>query len=82
MTSNLHWNFVMSNGKEEIGTCPLCSGHDIAYGSLSIEFLPLIQTNMLSREWECENCGSEGKEWYDITFSKHHITRNNYNSPV
>lgn len=68
---------VMSNVPNEQGVCPVCNGENLEYGSSDIE------GDVMGYEWTCEDCGSEGMEWYDITFNSNHggydLTFSNHN---
>lgn len=46
---------------EQPGQCPRCGGTDISYGPIEPE------GDQIFYPFECENCGLEAKEYYNIT---------------
>lgn len=60
------------NGNDiEQGTCPCCTSTNLNYSVLELE------GEGISYPWECEDCGSNGTEWFSLDFSGHNVTENN-----
>ena len=51
----------------EKGQCLHCKSDDIDYSSL------LIQDDFCCYPWNCNKCGSEGMEYYDLMFNKNEL---------
>lgn len=49
---------------ESIGSCAYCGSEELTYGA--IEF---SDGNMIYYPFTCDECGAEGKEWYEMTYS-------------
>jgi len=60
----------------EQGTCPLCGGGDLEYGNTDLD------GDGLSYEWECNICGTEGSEWYNLEFTTHGNVRDKNGNEV
>jgi hypothetical protein len=45
------------------GRCPKCQSDNLEYGNSEIE------GESLGYEFECRDCGCEGIEWYNLTYS-------------
>lgn len=56
---------------DEQGVCPVCNSENLKYDRYGS-----IHGDLISYDWTCEDCGSQGTEWYELTFSNHHITHN------
>jgi hypothetical protein len=52
----------------EEGICPNCGNNDLEYGSSDSE------GDAICYAWNCNECDSEGLEWYSLTFTGHNIT--------
>lgn len=50
------------------GRCPRCGSYNLIYKDLC------LCNGAMYYPWECENCHSKGREWYDIAFSDQEIT--------
>ena len=60
------------NGNDiEQGSCPCCTSTNLAYDSANID------GENISYPWECQDCGSNGTEWYALEFSGHNVKENN-----
>jgi hypothetical protein len=60
------------NGNDiEQGSCPCCKSDNLAYGAVE------HTEDNLYYPWECQDCGSNGKEWYSVEFSGHNVKENN-----
>jgi len=57
-------NVVIGTAKQGAGTCPECGHDDLEYGSGSVE------DNSYIYKWACEECGTFGRECYDLVFSE------------
>lgn len=60
--------------KEELrynteGVCPVCGSESLNYGSSGVDEGGYFYS------WECEKCGACGKEWYDLVFSGHVLSK-------
>lgn len=44
------------------GYCPVCGSEDLEWGSTE------ISGTDLGYEFTCNDCGSEGTEWYELTY--------------
>ena len=53
----------------KVGECPVCGEQDLDYQELQPE------DNMVCYPWHCDNCGAEGNEWYDLTFTGHYVDK-------
>lgn len=53
-------------GKQEAGVCPVCKKD----GQLDYGDMDLSSGNSIGYEFTCDNCGAEGIEWYDLTYSE------------
>lgn len=53
--------------EEEQGKCPFCESYNIEYGAMELE------DDTLYYPWKCEDCGCEGKDWYELKFIKQEI---------
>lgn len=49
------------------GVCPVCMQDIRSYGGMS------LSGDMAYYTWECENCHTEGEEWYKVEFNGHNI---------
>jgi len=49
--------------KGDAGICPIC-GNDVEYGSGSVDDSDYVY------KWSCEDCGTYGREYYDMIFSE------------
>lgn len=58
----------MSKIRHEQGVCPVCNSENLEYGSSDID------GDFISYDWTCEDCKSEGLEWYELTFSNHSVS--------
>lgn len=52
---------------EEVGVCPKCGKESLDYGAIE------VQDDMIYYPYTCSECGTEGKEWYNIEFVEHTI---------
>lgn len=59
----------MANKQQE-GICPVCGSDDLDYHSYEVE------GTQLSYQWECNDCHSQGTEWYSLNFIEHEVTFN------
>ena len=55
----------------EQGSCPCCGNTNLSYDSANID------GENISYPWECQDCGSNGSEWYSLEFSGHNVKENN-----
>ena len=46
------------------GYCPFCDARLIEYGAIELD------DNCLYYPFTCDECGAEGKEWYDIEYTE------------
>lgn len=53
----------MSNFNKEQGICYKC-------GSKDIDYIDTYVDGSVSYEYECNNCGASGAEWYELVFSE------------
>lgn len=44
------------------GECPVCRSSDLNYNPADID------NDTISYDWTCNNCGSQGTEWYTMEF--------------
>jgi len=51
------------------GVCPVCGSRDLDYGR------DYPESEEIYYEWQCPDCGSEGKEWYSLAFIEHTVSR-------
>lgn len=57
------------------GVCPMCNSTNLDYGALEFE------TDMLSYyPWRCNDCHTQGEEWYVMSFSGHNLIDEEGNS--
>jgi hypothetical protein len=49
------------------GECPFCESDNLDYGE--VEF----SEHYCYFPWKCEDCGHEGKEYYDMEFVGHNV---------
>jgi hypothetical protein len=49
---------------QEQGKCPRCGSDDLDYGCQK------IMGESLGYDFSCNNCGTEGVEWYDLVYSE------------
>lgn len=64
------------NGNDiEQGSCPCCQSDNLAYSAVE------HSEDNLYYPWECQDCGSNGKEWYSVEFTGHNVKENN-NVPI
>ncbi len=49
---------------EAIGNCGCCGSDQLSYGALEIG-----DGNMVYYPFECEECGAQGKEWYELSYN-------------
>ena len=52
----------------EQGYCPKCHNYNLDYQALRIE-----DDGMCYYPWKCEDCGTQGEEWYKLEFQGHNI---------
>ena len=45
-----------------MGACPKCGSENIEYGDTN------ISGDCLGYEFECQDCGCQATEWYDLTY--------------
>jgi len=50
---------------QQQGRCPKCGGEDLDYGSTRIE-----AEAGLGYEFTCNDCETQGVEWYDLKYSE------------
>lgn len=55
----------------EAGVCPFCGGTNLDYGTVELE------GEMCYYPYKCLECGHEGEEWYEMSFSGHNIIDEN-----
>jgi len=48
---------------ERRGICPHCESNNLDYG-----IHPILDDTYIGFEWECNNCGTTGVEWYALEF--------------
>ena len=70
----------MNTVRHEQGVCPVCNSENLEYGSSDFE------GDVMGYDWTCEDCGSQGTEWYELTvvsenhfhskFLNHNVTHN------
>ena len=53
--------------KNAKGVCPMCGSYNLNWGDSD------INDNYLGYEYECEDCGAQGQEWYRLVFDGHEI---------
>lgn len=51
----------------QVGKCPICHSDNINYDSIQLE------SDMTYYPYTCEDCGTQGEEWYKIEFVGHNI---------
>ena len=44
------------------GRCPVCGSDDLEWGNTELE------GESLGYEFECNDCGAESTEWYELTY--------------
>lgn len=49
------------------GICPSCGSEDLNYGNSILDGI------YMGFEWECDECGTTGIEWYVLEFVEHII---------
>lgn len=54
------------------GQCPKCHKYMLDYGPIQIE-----DDGMAYYPWQCDNCKTEGEEWYKLEFQGHNIYTEN-----
>lgn len=54
----------------EQGKCPLCNSMNLSYGTMEIDG---ELGNSCYYPWHCDDCGADGKEWYNMSFDSHTI---------
>lgn len=70
-SDNIEVTFNTTNTiRHEQGVCPVCNSENLEYGSSDFE------GDAVGYDWTCEDCGSYGMEWYELTFSNHNVTHN------
>ncbi len=52
----------------EMGICPICHSHVLEYGAIEME-----DDGMFYYPWICDDCKSEGAEWYRSDFAGHNL---------
>lgn len=62
-------NYKMSNKQEE-GICPVCNSDNLEYFGFENEGTQIVY------KWECNDCHSQGNEWYSMNFVEHEVTYN------
>lgn len=50
------------------GVCPKCKKENLEFDGIKND------GQMVGYRWECLDCGCQGIEWYNLTFSHHEIT--------
>lgn len=58
----------MSNVPNEPGICRVCGSNDIDYGDMDID------GDSVAYDWTCEECNSDGIEYYSLTFVSNDVT--------
>jgi predicted nucleic-acid-binding Zn-ribbon protein len=61
-TINLKGEKVMENTKCNRGKCPKCGSENLEWGNTEID------GEGLGYEFECNDCGCQGTEWYNLTY--------------
>lgn len=54
----------MGNTKCNRGKCPKCGSSNLEYGNTELE------GESLGYEFECNECGCDGIEWYELIYSE------------
>lgn len=49
---------------QEQGACPRCGSHNMDYGDTDLD------GESMGYDFTCKDCGTYGKEWYDMTYSE------------
>lgn len=52
----------------EPGICRVCGSNDIDYGEMNVD------GESVGYDWTCQQCNSEGKEWYSLAFYSNDVT--------
>lgn len=60
-----------NGNKIERGQCPCCGNGNLSYDSAKFD------GDDINYPWECQDCGSNGSEWYSLEFSGHNVKENN-----
>ena len=50
------------------GNCPICN-QDCSLDYAEVQF----DGDMCWLPWRCRECGAEGEEWYNLTFTGHNV---------
>ena len=58
----------MANKQQE-GICPVCGNDDLDYYGYEVD-------GTISLSVECDDCHSQGYEWYSLNFIEHEVTFN------
>ena len=54
------------DGDGEVGICPVCDNEDLTYEEMRVDNVGNIYP------WKCNQCGAEGEETYEVTFTGHY----------
>lgn len=54
------------DGDGEVGVCPVCGNEDLTYEERRVDNVGNIYP------WKCNQCGAEGEETYEVTFTGHY----------
>ena len=72
MSEETYFKGDKCNGNDiEQGSCPCCASTNLNYSTLE------LLSESISYPWECEDCGSNGTEWFSLDFSGHNVKENN-----
>lgn len=66
METELKSKELFEDGSGEAGICPVCESETLAYGEMRTDATGNIYP------WKCNNCGAEGEETYEVTFTGHY----------
>ena len=55
-----------ADGDGEQGVCPVCGSINLEYAEAEADAIGGMYP------WKCEDCGAEGNETYEVTFSGHY----------
>lgn len=58
---------MMKVKSNKSGQCPKCNGHNLRYEAVEPE------GDVIYYPWVCEDCSTQGEEWYSLNFIGHNI---------
>lgn len=58
-----------SAAESEAGICPKCGSNRLRYGEMQLEDTSVVYP------WECNTCGSKGKEYGTVIFDAHYVDK-------